>query len=170
MAAVIIVLTAVVGCKNAELESAEWKQAKISALYQDYAREFPLVEGINVQKLQQLQQGEEIVLVDVRSPVEIAVSMIPGAITKAEFERNFEQNPEQYQNSTIVAYCTIGYRSGQYADLWRAKNLKILNLEGSLLAWSHIKGKLVNSTGTTNKVHVFGRQWQLTADGYQSVW
>lgn len=163
----IVILSTTAGCQNVAVQPQEWKQDKITTLYQGYVREFPQVKGIEVQKLQQLQQqGKEVVLVDVRSPAEIAVSKIPGAITQQEFEANLEQ----YKNSTIVAYCTIGYRSGKYADLWRQQGIEIFNLEGSLLAWSHIKGKLVDAKGTTNKVHVFGRQWQLTADDYQPVW
>ena len=163
----VVVLSITAGCQDVAVQSEDWKQNQISTLYQGYIREFPQVKGINVQRLQQLQQqGEELVLVDVRSPKEMAVSVIPGAITQQEFEANLEQ----YKSSTIVAYCTIGYRSGKYADRWRQQGIEIFNLEGSLLAWSHIKGKLVNAQGITNKVHVFGRQWQLTADDYQPIW
>ena len=106
-------------------------------------------------------------IIDVRSPAERAVSFIPGAISTEEFERNLAQ----YRQATIIAYCTIGYRSGKYAEKWRQQGVKILNLEGSLLAWSHVRGKLIDATGSiTNKVHVFGRQWQLTADDYQPIW
>lgn len=125
------------------------------------------MEGITVKELKHLQQqSKNIVLVDVRSPEERAVSMIPGAISTEEFERNLEQ----YKNATVIAYCTIGYRSGKYANQWREQGVKIFNLEGSLLAWSHIQGELIDAIGITKKVHVFGRQWQLTAEDYQAVW
>lgn len=145
------------------------KRSLITAMYQQYAREFPQVTAITVEQLRSLQQqGQDIVLVDVRSPEERAVSMIPTAITQAEFE----QNLAHYINSKaiVVAYCTIGYRSGKYVDQLRKQGINILNLEGSLLAWSHIQGELTNTTGSTDKIHVFGRQWQLTADSYQPVW
>ena len=152
---------------NVAVQSEEWKQNKIETLYQNYLEEFPLVKTINVRQLQQWQhQGREIVLVDVRSPEEVAVSMIPGAITQQEFETNIEN----YKNSKIIAYCTIGYRSGKYAESWQERGVEILNLEGSLLAWSHIRGKLVNSKGRTNQVHVFNRRWRLVADNYQPIW
>ena len=167
---VIIAVTIILGCQqNLLLESETDKQNAIATMYREFAREFSEVEGISVEQLQQLQQQEKnIVLVDVRTPKERGVSIIPGAITKEEFETNLEK----YDNgkNIIVAYCTIGYRSGKYADGWRKQGINILNLEGSLLAWSHIKGKLVNDSGRTNRVHVFGRQWQLTADNYQPVW
>lgn len=155
------------GCQNPEIQSNAWKRQKIMAMYNSYAHEFPLVEGITVEELQQLQrQTKDIVLVDVRSPKEQAISQIPKAITVEEFEKNLPQ----YAHDTVIAYCTIGYRSGKYAEKWRQQGVKILNLEGSLLAWSHIQGELIDANGMTNKVHVFGRQWQLTAENYQPVW
>lgn len=80
--------------------------------------------------------------------------MLPGAITQEEFEHNIEQ----YQNKMIVAYCTIGYRSGKYAHAKQSQGIKIINLEGSLLTWSHVQGKLVSGLRETRQVHVFNRQ------------
>lgn len=39
------------------------------------------------------------------------VSMIPGALTKSQFEKNLQEN--KYDESTVVvSYCTLGIRSG----------------------------------------------------------
>ena len=166
----ICLVFAIVGCQqNVVVRSSIDKRALITAMYQKYAAEFPQVQSITVEDLQQLQErGEKIVLVDVRSPKERLVSTIPGAIATAEFEANLEH----YRNSDaiIIAYCTIGYRSGRYAQKLKQQGIKIFNLEGSLLAWTHVRGELVNSNGSTHKIHVFNRQWQLTADSYQPVW
>lgn len=169
---IIVVITFVlfntsVGCQITEVRSDAWKQERVMTMYRNFATEFPQVSGITVSELQQLQQQDkELILVDVRSPEERAVSFIPGAITTAEFE----QNLEQYRNAQVIAYCTIGYRSGKYAQKMQQQGVEILNLEGSLLAWSHIQGKLINRDGITNKVHIFGRQWQLTSEDYEPVW
>lgn len=167
---VIITIGICLGCKqNLVLESETDKQNAIATMYREFSQEFPQVEGITVEQLQQLQQQENnLVLVDVRTPQEREISIIPGAITKKEFEANLDRYNDG--KTTVIAYCTIGYRSGKYADSWRKKGINILNLEGSLLAWSHVRGQLINDSGWTNKVHVFGRQWQLTADRYQAVW
>ena len=165
----IIILTSF-GCQqNVVVKSELDKRSLVATMYQKYAEEFPQVQGITVEDLQQLQrQGKNIVLVDVRSPKERKVSIIPGAIALEEFEENLEQ----YSSDTamIVAYCTIGYRSGKYAKKLRQQGINILNLEGSLLAWSHSQGELVNDAGSTRQIHVYGRQWELTADNYQPVW
>ena len=164
---IVFGLTTVIGCQEAELRSEEGKQNQIMAMYRQYASEFPQVVSITVEELLQLQlQNQELILVDVRSPEERAVSLIPGSISTEELESNLAK----YQQATIIAYCTIGYRSGKYAQKMQQRGVKILNLEGSLLAWSHVQGKLVNDQGVTNQVHVFGRQWQLAAENYEAVW
>lgn len=163
----LLILATTVGCQNIETRTDEWKQERIATMYQKYAQKFSQVEDITPSKLQQLQQQEtKLVLVDVREPEEIAVSQIPGAITAEEFENNLQQ----YQDSMVVAYCTIGYRSGLYAQELQQQGIKVFNLAGSLLAWSHADGELVNAEGVTNQVHVFGRKWQLIAKNYQPVW
>ncbi|MEL6580557.1 MAG: rhodanese-like domain-containing protein [Cyanobacteria bacterium J06607_15] len=154
------------GCQNIGVQTESDRQVKIETMYRQYAQEFPQVKGITASKLQQLQQSQQLVLIDVRTPKEIGVSRIPGAITAAEFEANLKQ----YRDVQAIAYCTIGYRSGLYAQKLAQQGIEVLNLEGSLLAWSHVGGELVNATGRTNKVHVFGRQWRLTSEDYEPVW
>ena len=160
----VFIVAIAYGCRNVEVLDDRDRQVKIETMYRQYAREFPQVEGITAAELQQLQQ--ELVLIDVRSPEEIAGSRIPGAITAAEFESNLEQ----YKDAIAIAYCTIGYRSGLYAQKLQQQGIEVLNLEGSLLAWTHAGGELIDASGTTNKVHVFGRRWSLTAKDYEPVW
>ena len=166
----VTILSLCFGCQsNFAIQSEIDKRSLITEMYAKYAAEFPRVKGVKVEDLQQWQQqGKEIILIDVRSPKERKVSIIPGAITTAEFESNIELY--RHSKAKIVAYCTIGYRSGKYARKLKEQGINILNLEGSLLAWSHVRGKLVNDVGLTNKIHVFSRQWQFTADNYEPVW
>lgn len=162
-----ILVTASIGCRDTGIKSDRARLHQILTLYEGYAREFPQVAEITVPELQQRQQqGAKVVLVDVRTPEERAVSVIPGAISQEEFEGNLHQ----YRDSLIVAYCTIGYRSGKYAQSLQQRGIEVFNLPGSLLAWSHFQGELTNATGITNQIHVFDRQWQLTAKDYQPVW
>ena len=126
----------------------------------------PGVPELTVDELRQLQSQEEIVLVDVRTPDEQMVSMIPGAITASDFEGN----RKSYQSATVVTYCTIGGRSGKYAKGLVDAGMKAFNLRGAILAWTHAGGDLVDTEGSTRRVHVHGRKFDLTADGYESVW
>ena len=156
----------VTGCKASKVSDMD-KQARIRTIYRQYAKEFPAVEGITAAELRRLKrQGKNLVLVDVRSLLETSVSYIPSAITTAEFERDLAQ----YQNSTVIVYCTIGYRSGLYAQKLQQQGIEVLNLRGGLLAWSYAKGKLTDGTKDTRQVHVFSRQWQLTRSSYEPIW
>ena len=147
--------------------SEEQKRERIEALYQKYQRKFPEVEGITATELiADLEEGSELVLVDVRKPEEQAVSMIPGAITQQEFE----ERGESLRGKRVITYCTAGYRSGFYARKLQKKGWQVLNLEGSLLAWTHAGGPLVDSEGPTKHVHVYSADWSLEAEDYDPVW
>lgn len=140
---------------------------QIDALYQGYREDFPQVKEITPQGVADAQKSGDVVLVDVRTPEEQAVSMLPGAIT-AEV---FEAAAETYRNKTVVTYCTIGARSGVYADELCQKGFDVRNLKGSLLAWTHAGLPLKDSEShDTKRVHVYGKKWDLAAKGYEAVW
>ncbi len=152
--------------QNSPVRSEKWKQKKITTMYNEFVTEFPQISSITVEEFKQLKKQNNLVIVDVRTEKERMVSVIPGAISKADFE----QNLDSYKDSAIIVYCTIGYRSGRYAQKLLKQGVNALNLEGSLLAWSHIDGELVNSSGSTKQVHVFGKRWELVAEDYQPIW
>ena len=143
------------------------RPAQIDTMYQEYRKDFPDVKEITPQEVEDAQKSGNLVLVDVRSPEEQAISMIPGAITAEAFAAA----EDSYRDKTVVTYCTIGARSGIYADGLRKKGFDVSNLKGSLLAWTHAGLPLKNSEGKdTKRVHVYGKKWNLVADGYEAVW
>ena len=80
-----------------------------------------------------------LVVVDVRTEAERAVSVIKGAVTKEQYEADVNG---EYVGKKIVAYCTIGYRSGKYVEkLIKDKGVDAYNLRGSILAWTHAGGR-----------------------------
>jgi len=121
-----------------------------------------------------------LLLIDVRSKDEQAVSMIPGALTMDDLETTkwinhyvhnihgtVKRNPRAVP--TIVCYCTIGYRSGREAQ-WLVDDLsstfgieigttvEIKNLDG-ILAYSFVKDApplLSCSRGNTSKAAFAG--------------
>lgn len=135
-------------------------------MYEGYRKDFPNVPGITAEDLMQVEQEGDVVLVDVREPEEQRVSMIPGAITATQFEAE----RDRYRGSEIVVYCTIGARSGRYANELIGEGFDARNLEGSILSWTHAGGSLVGPNGPTKDVHVYGPTWNLAADGYHAVW
>jgi len=152
--------------KPAPETDAQRKQA-IDDLYQSYRSNFPDVNEVTPQGLLDLEANGDTILVDVRTPAEQAVSMLPGAITQSAFAAA----RDLYRDKTVVTYCTIGARSGEYAEELRGEGIEVFNLKGSILAWSHAGLPLVDREGhDTKKVHTYGQKWDLVADGYEGVW
>jgi rhodanese-related sulfurtransferase len=153
-------------CEDKQPLDDHAKLEKIDQLYQKYKRSFSEVPDITATELLSLKTQQKVVLVDVRPPKERNVSIIPQALTAAEFESQIEK----YQDFTVVAYCTIGQRSGLYVKNLRNKKFDAYNLKGSVLAWAHAGQKFVNETGETNKVHVYGPKWDLLPEKYEGTW
>lgn len=143
---------------------AQDQKAKLSQMVKGFAGAFdaPVIQPKELERW--LKGKKNLVLVDVRSPKERKVSMIPGAISREAFE----QLPKDPQR-TVVSYCTIGYRSGKFTEALRKDGVQAFNLEGSILAWVLGGGQVVDAKGPTKRVHVYGPRWNLLPEGYQAV-
>ncbi len=146
--------------------SNDAKRQKIEEMYDVIRKGFAQVPEISAEDLRERLGSDDLVLVDVREPSEQAVSMIPGAITG----RQFEEDQDKYRGQTVAVYCTIGGRSGHYARRLADDGWNVLNFRGSMLAWTHAGGELVDANGATNKVHTDSRKFDLVAEDYQAVW
>ena len=102
---------------------------------------------------------------DVRTPAEMAVSTLPGAIDK----RTFLQSPQRYHGKTVVAYCTIGYRSGLFAQEMAGLGIHTDNLKGGILAWALKGGQVFNQNGAIKRLHVYGPKWDLAPSDYETI-
>jgi rhodanese-related sulfurtransferase len=150
-------------CVNPPRDQTEKKEAAY-AMYQEYAKDFPDVRDISSETL---LGDANAVFIDVRPPEERAVSMIKGAISA----KDFLDDPGAYPNKELVAYCTIGYRSGEFAEAMRKRGLAIKNLQAGILGWLHAGGEIDGPDGKpVRKVHVYGEKWNLAPDGYATVW
>ncbi len=166
-----VLLLAFASCGPAQVreESAASDSEKAAALeemVQEVRARYPTVQGVTAPEVQALIQTDEVVLVDVRTDAERRVSSIAGAITAEEFEAD----PTQFADRTVVAFCTVGERSARFARDMAESGVEVLNFEGSLLAWSYADGDLVDADGPTHTLHVYGPTWDLAAGGYQTVW
>jgi sodium/bile acid cotransporter 7 len=95
----------------------------------------------------------------------MAVSMLPGAVSQAEFL----ENPERYRGRTVIVYCTISYRSGLLAARLADQGRTVTNLKGGLLAWVLEGGRVYDGAGETRRIHVYGPKWDYPPAGYTSV-
>lgn len=153
---------------------------------------FPDVQVITCKDIKELRdapvldhQPAPVILIDVRDTVELKVSMIPGAISQVEFE---QLDKDSIAEDTILApYCTVGFRSGVYAEgLIRKGFTNVRNSEG-IVMWTHdseeplvqVKktqesdergGVRINTTATPIKVvHTYGAKWDLCREDYESI-
>ena len=128
-------------------------EAKSNEMSKFYHSKFDDIPSLSSEAY--LQNTKNYLLVDVRSPDEQNVSMIPDAISLREFECNFkEQYQSRIQDGNIIAvtYCTIGYRSGvEGRRLRNVYNLegKLMNLDG-IVCYTHACEKLIMSRSSTN--------------------
>ncbi|EFN53224.1 hypothetical protein CHLNCDRAFT_13814, partial [Chlorella variabilis] len=99
------------------------------------------------------------VVLDVRKPEEVQVSMIPGSITVDEFEKQ----KGELKNKTVVCYCTVGYRSSAHAAKLKAQGYDAKNLEGGIVRWAQKRYPLIarSSGEETKRIHVYGKDWAL---------
>ena len=101
----------------------------------------------------------------VRSDSEIKVSVIPGAITKSQYERD----RAKYRGRTVIPYCTVGGRSGAYAKQLAKSGITAKNYKGSILDWVKNELPVVTLDGKpTNRVHTYSDRYRIPAK-YQQV-
>jgi rhodanese-related sulfurtransferase len=117
-------------------------------------------------------QDSNLILVDVRQPAEREVSMLPHALDTYQFADGYRHGIPP--GSRIVLYCTIGYRSGKYAEQLAAMGVKAEVLEGGILMWSFVGGPLVARKSKTEweptkRIHVYDAEWNIVHPDYVAV-
>jgi len=147
-------------------DSDSVRAATVEAMYLDYRTEFAKVPDVTPADLATWLEDSTLVLVDVRKTKEREVSVIPGSVTR----KHYESHAEEYNGYRVVLYCTIGYRSGKYAEKLRRDEVDAWNLAAGILGWVHA-GEPVESDGEPAwRVHVYGKRWSLLPEAYEAVW
>jgi sodium/bile acid cotransporter 7 len=141
------------------------KKEIVYAMYADYKSDFPEVADIDPQEAMRLMESDRVVFVDTRKPAEMAVSMLPEAVT----EEAFLSDIEAYGDRIVIGYCTISYRSGIFAREMAAKGVEIRNLRGGILAWTLEGGTVYEDGEPVKRLHVFGDKWDYAPRDYETV-
>jgi len=94
--------------------------------------------------------------------------------TRAEFDISHLRNAEHVEpdatpsavhvlkDQPIVTYCSVGYRSGAFAEKLRAAGYsQVSNLEGSIFRWANEGRPLVRDGKPVETVHPYNRTWGL---------
>ncbi len=96
------------------------------------------MEDINVKELKErMEQGDELLLIDVREPDENAEFNIGGKlIPLGSLMQQAEDELEDEKEKEIVVYCRSGNRSGMAKQLLLQMGFpKVRNLLGGMLEW-----------------------------------
>lgn len=129
-------------------------------LKQQIRRQFPTVQQLSTKTLANwLDKGEpKLQLIDTRNQEEFLVSHLPNAKHLPDLE-TAKSNLDP--NVTIVAYCSVGYRSSRLAEqLQQLGYPQVWNLEGSIFQWAN-EGRILKQNGKpTQNVHPYSKSWQ----------
>lgn len=140
----ILILTictiALGACSNATPNQSQKQSSDTTAPTQAK----PQVKVLKQGELDSFIQKDSVILIDVRTPGEVADGYIPGAdsfidINNAAFEGKIGQLNTNY---TYVMYCRSGGRSGRAASYMINNGFtKVYNLEGGMLSYKGVVAK-----------------------------
>ena len=133
----------------------------------DVARKWPEVAHVPAAGLLALQADKRVLVFDVRTPEEFAVSHLDGAvrvdpgIDAAAF---LAEHGAAAKDKAVVFYCSVGVRSSRLtervgAGLKAAGALSVGELKGGIFAWAADARPLVDAKGPTDKVHGYDSTW-----------
>jgi rhodanese-related sulfurtransferase len=131
------------------------------------AKKYPGVTHVPGEDVAKLMAAKSVVIFDVRTPEEYAVSHLDGAIlVDPAIDANafLSQHAANARDKDIVFYCSVGVRSSKLtervaAGLKAAGARSIGEMKGGIFAWAGDTRPLVDAKGTTDKVHGYDASW-----------
>lgn len=102
-------------------------------------KESAVQENLDVASFKQLRENNpDILIVDVRTPEEIAGGKIDGAIEIDFSQDSFGSKINQLdKEKTIIVYCAVGGRSSKTVTFMKEQGFKnVYNLDGGIEAWA----------------------------------
>ena len=147
-----------------------------------YQSRFSHVPSLTSENLLSDFSCNDVILVDCRTAPERKVSMMEGAVSLKEFESSYRQHDGVPDDTKVILYCTIGYRSGMEAKrlLQKYSGLQgnIQSLDG-IVSFTHALEKDTTSPSwsvvdpitllPTTKVHCFGPLWACPHEKYTAI-
>lgn len=134
---------------------------------------FPGVAHIGPAQLTRLlsHAASDVVLVDVRSEAEFAISHLAGAHhldPDSPLAAALDEIGD-VRDKSVVFYCAIGLRSSRLAvrlgnDLVQRGAAGVYNLSGGLFRWHNEERPLVDAGGETRFIHPYRRFWRRYLD------
>ncbi len=122
------------------------------------------VPSISTDELAALQATTRVLLLDVRSAEEFAVSHLPGALLADTVEAQRAAIARVPAEVPVVLYCSVGWRSAVAIESLKLPARRLLNLRGSIFAWANEGRALTDGTHEVFVVHPFDRTWGQLLD------
>ena len=149
-----LVVMAISGCQS----GPSW-----SSIEEKIHSDFPGVTQITPEELEVKLKGSDVLkplLLDVREPEEYAVSHLPNAIRVQPGSDASEVLASIPKDASIVAYCSVGYRSSQLAKrLMEEGFVNVVNLEGSIFEWANNGYSVERNGNVVEQVHPYNAEW-----------
>jgi rhodanese-related sulfurtransferase len=106
-----------------------------------------------------LADDPSLVVLDVRTPEEFAVSHLPGAV-RVDPDRADLGSLAVAEESTVVVYCSVGYRSAAIAEALEAAGVeRVYNLRGGIFAWANEGRPMIRDGAPVHRVHPYDPIW-----------
>lgn len=136
------------------LEALAWRRTL------EWVRDaFPEVPTMTTRELASTPAAD-VLLLDARAPEEFNVSHIRGAVHAGDVRSALDAIAARPEQSTIVVYCSVGYRSSRLVEGLRKRGVaNVYNLEGSLFRWANEGRPLYRGQERVQQVHPFDEEW-----------
>ena len=107
------------------------------------------------------ENNQNYTILDIRELKEYNVSHIKNAISISFNDFNIKMIKHKIdENTPIVVYCSIGYRSEKAGEKLLNEGFTVYNLYGGIFNWMNSNNPIVdNNEITTQKVHCFNQEW-----------
>lgn len=104
-------------------------------------------KDVNVEEFKKLTQEEPGIILDVRTPGEVAQGTIPGAIVVDWNGSSFEEKVNKLDKTKpVYVYCKSGGRSSSACSKMEGMGFeKLYNLEGGITAWQGTGNEVVTN-------------------------
>ena len=104
-------------------------------------------------------------LLDARAPEEFAISHLRHAQLATDVRTAAAQLRDLPASQTVVAYCSVGFRSGKLVHGLLAEGVsRVFNLEGSLFQWANEQRPLYRGETQVCEVHPYDHKWGQLLD------
>lgn len=96
-----------------------------------------VVENVSAQDFYKKMKDKDVVVVDVRTPMETKQGKIPGALEIDFYADDFKEQINRLdKNKAVMVYCRSGGRSAKAAEIMKEMGFKkIVNLENGFMEW-----------------------------------